>query len=131
MQNNELEKLFGKSRVQRYKNTQEDWLYLCEKNIDISESFYRKIYIFETFLRNRIDVEFTKSFGGNWLVLDKNNINFQERGLDVIQKEIDTIRKLRNKIFYFSDALNTNFEEVEVLLTKYTKAIYNGQDFLI
>ncbi|MFT4967113.1 MAG: hypothetical protein ACI9CD_000108 [Candidatus Deianiraeaceae bacterium] len=193
MQSNELEKLFGKSRVQRYKNTQEDWLSLCEKNIDISESFYRKIYIFEIFLRNRIDIEFTKKFGGNWLVLDKTNINFQERGiekikevhkrfkntdithsiilenltfvfwvglfhgyynrqvwekhkmiecifphihaqergLDVIQKDIDTIRKLRNKIFYFADVLNTDFEEVEVLLTKYTKAIYNGQDFLI
>ncbi|MFT4967299.1 MAG: hypothetical protein ACI9CD_000298 [Candidatus Deianiraeaceae bacterium] len=195
MQNNELENLFGKSRVQRYKNTQEDWLYLCEKNIDISKSFYRKLYIFETFLRNRIDVEFTKTFSSDWLILKTTNFQFQERGavkikevhkrfnskklthndimenltfgfwvglfhayynrqvwgmqgcdmmtrifpsltnkqkaFKTVAKEIDIIRKFRNKIFHFADILNANCEEVETLLTKYTKGIYNGKEFLI
>ena len=195
MNSNELEKLFGKSRVQKYKNLNQEWLYLCEKNIDISESFYRKLYIFETFLRNRIDVEFSKDFGENWLVLNQTNFQFQERGVDKIKevhkrfqskslthtvvlenltfgfwvgifhayynrqvwgkkncnmmarifpnltekersfktvsKDIDTVRKFRNKIFHFADVLNANCEEVEALLTKYTKGIYNGKEFLI
>ena len=195
MQDNELEKLFGKSRVQKYKSLNQEWLYLCEKNIDISESFYRKLYIFETFLRNRIDIEFTKTFGKNWLVLNQTKFQFQERGVDKIKevhtrfkntdlthnmilenltfgfwvglfhgyynrqiwgkkdcnmmarifphltekqrafkkisKDIDTIRKLRNKIFHFADILSENLDEMETLLTKYTKGVYNGKEFLI
>lgn len=193
MQRDELERLFGKSRVQKYKNLNQEWLYLCEKNIDISESFYRKLYIFETFLRNRFDVEFTKTFGENWLILDKTNIKFQERGiekikevqtrfrnknlthsvilenltfgfwvglfhgfynrqvwekhkmiecifphirasergLDVIQKDIDAIRKFRNKIFHFVDILDDNLQTTEKLLQKYTKGIYNGKEFFM
>jgi hypothetical protein len=194
MSSNELEKLFGRNRVQKYKqNAQEGWLYLCEKNIDISESFYRKLFIFETFLRNRIDAEFTKTFGGNWLILDKTNIKFQERGiekikevhkrfknknlthnmilenltfgfwvglfhgyynrqvwekhkmiehifphihasdrgLDVIQKDIDTVRKFRNKIFHFADILSEDLDTMEDLIHKYTKGVYNGKEFLI
>lgn len=196
MQDNELEKLFGKNRVQKYKqNAQEGWLYLCEKNIDISESFYRKLYIFETFLRNRIDVEFTKTFGKNWLVLNQTKFQFQERGIEKIKevhkrfknksltptiilenltfgfwvglfhsyynrqiwgkkdcnmmsrifphltekqrafktvsKDIDKIRRFRNKIFHFADILSENLDEMDVLLTKYTKGVYNGKEFII
>ena len=195
MNSNELEKLFGQSRVQKYKSLNQEWLYLCEKNIDISESFYRKLYIFETFLRNRIDAEFTKTLGENWLVFGSTTLDFKikevqkieevykrfknknlthtvvlenltfgfwvgifhayynrqiwgkkdcnmmarifphltekQRAFQKISKDIDTIRKFRNKIFHFADVLNANCEEVEALLTKYTKGVYNGKEFLI
>ena len=48
----ELEYLFCIERMQTYKKVQKNWLELCKENLNLSESFYREIYIFKTFLRN-------------------------------------------------------------------------------
>ena len=58
-------------------------------------------------------------------------IHATERGLDVIQKDIDTIRKLRNKIFHFADILSEDLDKMEGLIHKHTKGVYNGKEFLI
>ena len=55
----------------------------------------------------------------------------KQRSFKKISKDIDTIRKFRNKIFHFADILSENLDEMEALLTKYTKGVYNGKEFII
>ena len=182
----EIEILLSSKRVSVYKKINaNNWFAEYKKDIELGKSFYEKFHFVEIFLRNKIDNEFQKVFGSEWLLsgipfarkerskiqrtIDilteerKNiehsnilsNLSFgfwvglfhgfyhdtmwtrkhnllksifphlmaHERSLKQIEKELDVIRKLRNRVFHFEPLINSNTQECLALIEKYVRGI--------
>ena len=181
-----LETLLSQNRVNVYKSiNQNNWFAEYKKDIELGKSFYEKFHFIEIFLRNKIDYEFQKVFGNNWLLngvsfANKEQIKIQrtvsilkeerkklehsnilsnlsfgfwvglfhgfyhdtlwlrkhnilknifpylmahERSLKQIERELDVIRKLRNRVFHFEPLVNSNTQECIELIEKYVRGM--------
>jgi hypothetical protein len=173
-----LKSLLSQKRIDVYRKiNQENWFNEYKKDIELGKLFYEKLHFLEIFLRNKIDNEFQKVFGNDWLIntdkfpfshkslikineVDKkdhkvSNLSFgfwsslfhpyyhnkiwyknrdllpsvfplfkaHERSLKHIEKELDVIRKLRNRVFHFEPLINSNTQECIVLIEKYVRGL--------
>ena len=68
----EIEILLSSKRVSVYKKVDiNNWFAEYKKDIELGKHLYEKLHFLEVFLRNKIDYEFQKVFGSDWL----NNVN--------------------------------------------------------
>jgi len=173
-----LEILLSKERIAVYKKVDiNNWFAEYKKDIELGKHLYEKLHFLEVFLRNKIDYEFQKVFGNDWLnnvnqfpfshhsigklneIIKKDNkvsnLSFgfwsglfhpyyhnkvwyknprllksmfprfktHELNLKQIEKELDIIRKLRNRVFHFEPLINSNTQECLALIEKYVRGI--------
>lgn len=76
MKYQKFEYYFSKARIKRYKDAsgqnKKATLVLYRENIRVSQSFFPILNIFETVLRNQIDIKLTHYFDNeNWIIHEK------------------------------------------------------------
>jgi hypothetical protein len=186
-----IETLLSETRIKPYQlKDGNGWLDGYKNELNQAKELYVYLHFLEIFLRNKIDIEFSKLFG-DWLVAGNGDLNLDykeqerineviillkktkkeinqdnivsnlnfgfwtnlfhksynypiwqqhnvvakvfphlksyERNINIIHKQMEAVRKLRNRVFHFENLQSWNLEEMKRLIGKFIYAI-SGQN---